>query len=48
MESNNITVIEAYEDKITELQRSKIILGEQLANQGTPQGAYAEKPEPPK
>ncbi|GAA6176720.1 hypothetical protein NBRC116593_26390 [Sulfitobacter pacificus] len=46
MESSNITVIEAYEDKITELQRSKIILGDQLANQATPQGTYAEKLEP--
>jgi hypothetical protein len=46
MESNNITVIEAYEDKITKLQRSKIILDEQLANQAAPQGSYAEKLEP--
>ena len=46
MESNNITVVEAYEDKIAELQRSKIILGEQLAKQAAPQGTYAKKLEP--
>ena len=46
LDSTNATVIGTYEDKIGELERSKIILAEHLANQAEPQGSYQEKLEP--
>lgn len=46
MESTNTTVITTYEDKITALEKKKIILSEQLANQAEPTGTYEEKLEP--
>lgn len=46
IDSTNATVISTYEDKITELERRKIILGEQLASQAEPNANYEEKLEP--
>ena len=46
IESSNTTVIGTYEDKITALEKKKIILAEQLANQAEPKGTYEEKLEP--
>lgn len=46
MDSSNSTVIGTYEEKITTLEKKKIILTEQLANQAEPKGTYEEKLEP--
>lgn len=46
MVSTQTTVIGTYEGKICELERSKIILAEQLANQANQKGTDEEKLEP--
>ena len=46
MDASNPTVIRSYENKITEMERSKIILAEQLANQAAPKGKFEDQLEP--
>ncbi|MGE0279576.1 MAG: recombinase family protein [Rhizobiaceae bacterium] len=46
MNASNQTVIRSYENKITELERSKLVLAEQLAFQAEPKGKFEEQLEP--
>ena len=46
MDASNPTVIRSYEKKISELERSKIVLAEQLANQAEPKGTLEDQLEP--
>lgn len=46
MEASNATVIRSYENKITELERSKIVFAGQLANQAKPKGKFEDQLEP--
>ncbi|MCR5858260.1 recombinase family protein [Mesorhizobium sp. J428] len=46
MDASNATVIRNYESKITELERSKIVLAEQMAKQAEPKGKFEEQLEP--
>ena len=43
MEASNATVIRNYENKITELERNKLVLAEKLANQAEPKGKFEEQ-----
>lgn len=40
MDASNPTVIRSYENKITELERGKIVLAEQLVNQAESKGNW--------
>ena len=46
MDASNPTVIRSYEKKIGELERGKVVLAEQIANQAEPKGKFEEQLEP--
>ncbi len=46
MASTNDTLIGTYEDKISQLEKRKLLLGEKMQNQAEPKGTFEEKLEP--